>query len=209
MRTRNKIWGVLLTLALLALTPLTAVPAYAAVTLEADLISALQSDTASTITLDGDITLSTITVSMGANHTIEAGGFTLTISGGENYSDGGRIDLDIYTLTLKGNAVIESVQGIRSANGTLNLENVTATLKIANSIHAGTVNVNSGAIVNLNSNRSDGLGGSLLTLQNSTYSLNVNSGGVINIQDAFGVGINNSSSGKININSGGAINIGV
>jgi hypothetical protein len=67
--------------------------------------------------------------------------------------------------------------------------------------------VSSGAIVNLNSSRSGGLGGSLLTLQNNTYVLNVNSGGVINIQDAFGVGINNSSSGTINI-SGGALSIG-
>jgi hypothetical protein len=186
------------------------VPAYAAdITTEADLISALQSGTASTITLGGNITLSTATVSMGESHTIETGNFTLTISGGETYSTGGRIDLGTHTLTLKGNAVIESVQGIRSANGTLNLENVNAMLKIANSIYAGTVNVNSGATVNLNSGRSDGLGGSLLTLQNSTYSLNVNSGGVINIQDAIGAGINNSSSGTININSGGAINIGV
>ncbi|MDR1328145.1 MAG: hypothetical protein LBK23_00905, partial [Oscillospiraceae bacterium] len=171
----GKILALLLTAVMtLALMPLTAVPAYAeggSVTTEADLISALQSGTASTITLGGNITLSSQTVDMGASHTIETGGFTLTVSGGENYSTGGRIDLKTHTLTLNGNAVIESVQGIRSANGMLNLENVTATLKIANSIYAGTVNVNSGATVNLNSDRSDGLGGSLLTLQNSTYSL--------------------------------------
>lgn len=183
-------------------------PAAAGITTETDLITALESATPSIITLGGSITLSTQTANIGASHTIDTGSFTLTISGGETYSTGGRIGLGTHTLTLKGTAVIDSVQGIRSANGTLNLEDVTVTLKIANSIYAGTVHVNSGATVNLDSSRSGMLGGALLTLPGSTYSLNVNSGGVVNILDANGSGINNSSGGMININSGGTISVG-
>ncbi len=180
----------------------------ASITTETDLQYALESTTPSTITLGNDITLSTQTVNMGASHTIDTDSFTLTISGGETYSTGGRIDLGPHTLMLKGTVVIDSVQGIRSAKGTLNLEDVTVTLKIANSIYSGTVHVNSGATVNLDSSRSDMLGGALLTLRDSTYSLNVNSGGVVNILDANGIGINNSSGGMININSGGTISVG-
>ncbi|WP_312433360.1 S-layer homology domain-containing protein [Lacrimispora sp.] len=183
-------------------------PAAAGITTETDLITALESATPSIITLGGSITLSTQTANMGASHTIDTGSFTLTISGGETYSTGGRIGLGTHTLTLKGTADIDSVQGIRSANGTLNLEDVTVKLKIANSIYAGTVHVNSGATVNLDSSRSGMLGGALLTLPDSTYSLNVNSGGVVNILDANGSGINNSSGGMININSGGTISVG-
>ncbi len=175
---------------------------------KAALIYALKKETPNTIILTANIALDDETVYMGESHTIDTGSFTLTIKDGKDSDSGGRIHLGEYTLTLKGKAVIDSVQGICSDSGTLNLEDVTATLNIANSIMTRTVNVNNGATVNLDSSRSGWLSEGLLSVPESDCSLNVNSGGTVNIQNAVGTGIRNNNGGTITINSGGAISIG-
>ncbi|MDR1200353.1 MAG: hypothetical protein LBL58_01820, partial [Tannerellaceae bacterium] len=142
---------------------------------------------------------------MNASHTLTVpSGKTLIISGGDNI-----INIGSNTLSINGGGTVtvnNTYNGFYRSDSNmtpvLNLENITVNLEstTGNSINVNTVNVNSGATVNLNS----ATGGGLIRIGDG-WTLTVNTGGVINILDFYGVGINNS--GTVHIN-GGTVSVG-
>jgi hypothetical protein len=170
------------------------------VTTAADLKTALESTTPSTITLGGNITLDATTVTMGASHTLNTNGKTLTISGSGQIATGGN------ALTVNGGGMVTiartRVHGI-GGNGTLNLANITVNLQNTETggISVQTVHVDSGATVSL-----DSATGSSMIEMNSGYALNVSSGGKIDIKNFTGSGIRNNG-GTVHV-CGGEISVG-
>ena len=180
-------------------------PVNTAVTTEAELQSALESGTPSTITLGNNITMNTNDITLGANHTLNTGGKTLTITGGK------AIRTNRNALTVNGggtvmlaNTIYHGIRGTGSDTDALNLENVTVNLEntgTSGGLYRTNITVGNNAAINLNAQNV----GSQINIDDSNQTLSINTGGVVNVNHFAGAGINNS--GTIHIN-GGALNLG-
>ena len=165
----------------------------------AELKTALEATTSQTINVTADITF-TEKILQGADHTlvIPSG---KTVTGADSV---GYIGIGSHTLTINGGGTFvcnRNGNALYSNQGILNLKNITVNVTGNNGIQVKTTNVDSGAMVILNSS----IGDNLIQL-NTGYVLNINTGGSINIINFANTAIM-ISGGMLHIN-GGTLAIG-
>lgn len=170
----------------------------------AALKSALESKTASTISMTESITLAEeVGITVGANHTLsiaEGKTLTCTVKHGINLPSNN----DNYvSLTIQGEGAGSKLEikvdgGVNAiTSGTLTLKNITVDIT-SGIINPFYLNVGSGATINVNAADQDS------PLQSSN--LTVDNGGTINIKTFKRVGIN--INGALTINSGSTVKVG-
>lgn len=154
---------------------------------------------AQTVVLNGNITM-TEKITLGASH-------TLIIPSGKSLSTNGKAIswADDKQLTVKGGGTLSvtgSRIGIEATSGELNLENITVNLQASGfpSLSVKTININSGATVNVDAPQS----GNFSVIQQAAV-ITVNSGATLNIASYEKKGVENVS-GKMHI-KGGTIRI--
>ena len=174
-------------------------PPTVSVTTAAELKNALESETATTINMTEDITL-TEGITVGADHTLSiAEGKTLTCTGESGIYLPNNNDKNI-SLTIQGGgklAINVDSDGRAISSGTLTLNNIT--VDITSGIFLPTIlNVGSGATINVDAADQD------TPLQSSR--LTVDDGGTINIKTFKRGGININTT--LTINNGGTVKVG-
>lgn len=164
--------------------------------------NALESTTASTISMKESITLAEeVKITVGADHTLSiAAGKTLTctVKYGIGFKAGSNISLTIQGEGAGSNLVINADNdGPAITNGTLTLNNITVDIT-SGIINPFYLNVGSGATINVDAANQD------TPLQSSQ--LTVNDGGTININTFERVGLNINFT--LTINNGGTVKVG-
>lgn len=164
--------------------------------------NALESTTASTISMKESITLAEeVKITVGADHTLSiAAGKTLTctVKYGIGFKAGSNISLTIQGEGAGSNLVINADNDGRAiTNGTLTLNNITVDIT-SGIINPFYLNVGSGATINVDAANQD------TPLQSSQ--LTVNDGGTININTFERVGLNINFT--LTINNGGTVKVG-
>lgn len=163
--------------------------------------NALESTTASTISMKESITLAEeVKITVGADHTLsiaEGKTLTCTVQQGIAFKAGSNLTLTIQGGT--GSKLVINEAGGKNAitGGTLTLENITVDIT-SGIINPFYLNVGSGATINVDAANQD------TPLQSSQ--LTVNDGGTININKFKGNGINIGYT--LTINSGGTVKVG-
>ena len=160
-----------------------------------ELKAALEATTPVNITLTQDISLEN-GIEVKADH-------TLTVPSGKTLStnDQGSIDLGGMTLTVTGGGTLNSKTYNSNLfyNGDLDLENIVIILSNSSDsgVNAGTINMNSGAIIHINSKN-----GSLLLTANV---LNVNDDSTLYIDKFANAAVSVENDASLNIDGGNVI----
>lgn len=163
--------------------------------------NALESTTASTISMKESITLAEeVKITVGADHTLsiaEGKTLTCTVQQGIAFKAGSNLTLTIQGGT--GSKLVINEAGGKNAitGGTLTLENITVDIT-SGIINPFYLNVGSGATINVDAANQD------TPLQSSQ--LTVNDGGTININTFERVGLNINFT--LTINNGGTVKVG-
>lgn len=163
--------------------------------------NALESTTASTISMKESITLAEeVKITVGADHTLsiaEGKTLTCTVQQGIAFKAGSNLTLTIQGGTGSKLEINVAGGGTAITGGTLTLENITVDIT-SGIINPFYLNVGSGATINVDAANQD------TPLQSSQ--LTVNDGGTININTFERVGLNINFT--LTINNGGTVKVG-
>lgn len=163
--------------------------------------NALESTTASTISMKESITLAEeVKITVGADHTLsiaEGKTLTYTVQQGIAFKAGSNLTLTIQGGTGSKLEINVAGGGTAITGGTLTLENITVDIT-SGIINPFYLNVGSGATINVDAANQD------TPLQSSQ--LTVNDGGTININTFERVGLNINFT--LTINNGGTVKVG-